>query len=129
MGVDGLRMLASLTVPIRTVSEANLASSEHWRYRWKRGKAQKTAVEWAMLVMVQQFKLELAPPYHIHLTRLAPGKLDSDNLTGSAKHVRDGIARFLAVDDGDEKMVVWSYSQERAKDYGLRIEIYRAMAQ
>lgn len=42
------------------------------------------------------------------------GKLDSDNLPGAFKHVRDGMADALGIDDGDARLA-WSYAQVKAK--------------
>lgn len=48
----------------------------------------------------------------ITLTRLAPGRLDSeDNLTGGFKAVRDGIADALEVNDRHPTLR-WFYAQE-----------------
>ena len=52
----------------------------------------------------------LPPPCVITITRIGPRKLDSDNLAGSAKHVRDGVADWLGIDDGDERLT-WEYAQ------------------
>lgn len=123
--------IATVLVPIRTVSEAN--SHEHWRYRQKRAKAQHEAVLLTWLcnrkAQVALFRWgKMIGPTHVHLTRLASRKLDSDNLAGSQKHVRDAVAKFLGVDDGREDLVSWSYGQERAKGYSVRIEFYRRTA-
>ena len=58
----------------------------------------------------------------IELTRLAPRRLDSDNLAGSCKHIRDGIADWFGVDDGDARYQ-WAYAQEKSKEYGVRVTI------
>ena len=62
----------------------------------------------------------------IKLTRLAPRKLDSDNLAGSMKAVRDGIAEALEINDGDESAAVWEYGQmllNRGDEVGVLVEI------
>jgi hypothetical protein len=64
-------------------------------------------------------------PCTITITRLGPRKLDDDNLASSAKHVRDGIADKLGVDDGDDRLT-WRYSQEKSSTYGVRIKIEAA---
>lgn len=65
-----------------------------------------------------------APPADVFLTRIAPRKLDSDNLAASFKHVRDEVARWLGVDDGIES-VVWHYAQRQGKpkEYAVMIEV------
>ena len=104
----------TLTLPLRLVSGANVR--EHWSVRSSRAKSHRQACL-------------LVPPHTVPcvvtLTRLGPRALDSDNLAISAKHVRDGIADRLGVNDNDPR-VEWRYAQERSRDYGVRIEIQPA---
>jgi hypothetical protein len=117
--------IATVVVPVRTVSEANRASSEHWRVRWKRSKAQHEQV-WAAC---QSRRIALGKrintPVHVHLTRLGPRYLDPGNIESSHKYVQDAVAKFLGVDDGDSGKVTWGYAQEKSKTYAVRIEFYR----
>lgn len=64
------------------------------------------------------------PPLRIHLVRIAPGRLDDDNLVAGFKATRDGIADWLGVDDGDP-LLKWTYDQERGApgEYKTRVEI------
>ena len=123
--------MITVTIPVKTVSEAN--SHTHWRERQKRAKAQR----WAATNMVRadlfgyRFRAMTGQREDLvlTLTRIAPRKLDSDNLAGSCKHVRDGIADALGIDDGDERLD-WRYAQEKGKpgEYAVRVEI-RAKAE
>ena len=63
-------------------------------------------------------------PVTITITRVAPRKLDSDNLARSMKAVRDGIADAFRLDDGDDRLD-WRYAQRtgRAKEYSVDVEI------
>jgi hypothetical protein len=129
--------IATVTVPVRTVSELN--RHEHWRLRQKRAKGQHLAVRDGMLSSAlnryeawsrmgrgsTETPRLLLLPLHVHLTRLATRKLDTDNLAGALKHVRDAVAKFLGVDDGDESKVTWSVGQEPQKGYAVRVEFYR----
>lgn len=64
-----------------------------------------------------------ALPCVVTITRLAPSNgLDTDNLLSSQKGVRDQIATWLGVDDRDPR-VTWEYAQERAREYGVRVEV------
>lgn len=58
------------------------------------------------------------------VTRIGPRRIkdDHDNLCAAAKHVVDGVADALGVDDGDRSKVSWTYAQERG-GYGVRIEL------
>ena len=71
----------------------------------------------------------------IRMIRISPGKLDDDNLRGAFKAIRDGIAKFFGVDDGDVNRWQWEYDQEkgpsRKKDprnaFAIRVE-YEVMS-
>ena len=114
-----MRSEISFYVPTKLVSEANMR--EHWAIKNKRKKAQQRAVE---LVWLAE-RVRVAPPVLVTLTRVGVRKLDSDNLAGSAKGVRDQIAKLIGVDDGDERKVRWVYEQRKGipKQYGLEVRI------
>lgn len=106
-----------IELPLKIESVAN--KREHWASRARRTKAHRLAA--------------LAVPSHplpcvVTLTRVAPRKLDDDNLASGFKALRDGIADRLGVDDGDDR-VRFLYRQERGKrkEYAARVEI-RPMA-
>lgn len=122
--------MITVTLPLRTVSEAN--AHEHWRARQKRAKGQRGVTAMALRVRVHgRYGDPMCPvleweegPLVVTLTRIAPRVLDSDNAVGALKHVRDGVADALGVKDNDPR-VTWSYAQERGKvrEHGVRIEI------
>ena len=119
-GILGAARGISLTLPIRTVSEAN--RREHWAAKAKRVANHRGVVGLALRVHLH--RLDSAGELVVTLTRLAPRRLDSDNAVGSFKALRDGIADTLGVDDGDAR-ITWNYGQEKSKTYGVRIEIRR----
>lgn len=112
----------TITVPIKLVSEANLASSRHWRYRSNRTKAQRQVTA---MIMRKEFFHRAKPsvPCTVTIVRIAPRELDDDNLAGSGKHVRDEIAAFLGVDDKPGSGVTWRYEQRRGKPREYACEI------
>jgi hypothetical protein len=69
-------------------------------------------------------RLRLALPVVVTITRVAPRPFDDDNLAASGKHVRDGIADALRIDDRSP-LVTWRYAQRRgpAKTYAIEIRI------
>lgn len=90
---------------------------EHWATRSKRVKAER---------MGARLRLAAAgnpPPgdWLVVLTRVGPRELDDDNLAGACKGVRDGVADYLGIDDGD-KRIKWAYAQARGP-YGVRITV------
>ena len=50
----------------------------------------------------------------VAMTRHSPGRLDDDNLAACLKPIRDGIAKFAGVDDGDPRWD-WQPRQEKCK--------------
>lgn len=119
-------MLAQFVIPIRTVSESNC--HEHWRHRQRRAKAQRSA---AFLSTRGHGGISLAKhlPLIVTITRVSPRALDDDNLAMSQKHVRDGIADALGVNDRDP-LVRWMYQQRRGAkgQYAVDVSIMRADA-
>ena len=111
-------------VPVKTVSEAN--KREHWAVRAKRTKEQRTrAKQRTRAAMRQQGPcIGTKPnPILVHMVRMGPRKLDSDNLAGALKHVRDGIADALGVDDGDDAQALWTYGWGKNKTYWVNVSI------
>src|SRR5690242_18788265 len=105
-------------LPLRLESLAN--RREHWAKRSKRAKVQRLTA-WRMA--------KVHPlPCVVTITRIGPRPLDTDNLAISAKHVRDGIADRLGINDNDPR-VEWRYRQtksERPKHYACMVEIDNA---
>ena len=101
-------------VPVRLVSESNMR--EHWAKKAARAKKNRSAAKfWTEQKVRYSHMGEFivgGAPLKVTITRIAPGKLDDDNLTGSAKHVRDGIADALGIDDGDPR-ITWVVEQAK----------------
>lgn len=100
-------------LPLRIESCAN--KREHWSVRARRTKLHRAA---ALAVPVHPL------PCVVTLTRVAPRKLDDDNLASGFKALRDGVADRLGVNDNDPR-VAWKYAQVRgkAKEYVARVSI------
>lgn len=106
-----------IEMPIRTVSE-NAYRREHWRTMRRRAKGQRTIAK----LLLSRHVNKLPTPLTVILTRIAPRLLDDDNLRGSLKSVRDEIATWLGIDDGDWR-VRYHYAQEKRGAYGVRAEV------
>lgn len=116
-------MVYTLTLPIRTQSINVSHAGEHWAKRAKRAREHReaVAVAWAQLPVHRKPK----PPCSVKMTRIAPRALDSDNLQGALKSVRDGIATQLGLDDRDAA-ILWSYDQakpDKPKHYAVKVLI------
>jgi len=115
--------MIQFTMSIRTVSEAN--SREHWAKKMNRVKRQRTAARLATMQAMRGQTADTMPgKITVYLCRVGKRKLDSDNLAGSFKAIRDGIADALKIDDGDER-IEWHYRQERG-EYGVRVSVEHA---
>jgi hypothetical protein len=110
------------TLPLKTISEANI--SQHWTAKKKRHDQQKRMIGMYWLIHRPSIKL----PCEVILTRLAPGRLDSDNLPVSMKWIRDSIANHLisGLPPGradDSPLITWTYSQQKSKVYQVNVII------
>lgn len=108
---------SSVTFGIQLIGSQN--AREHPMARARRVKTERRAAKLQCLAYMVKPKVW---PVTVKLTRVGPRKLDSDNLAGACKAVRDGVADWLGVDDGDESRVRWEYAQERG-EYAVRIEL------
>lgn len=110
-------MTRDFNMPLRVVSEAN--QREHWATKAKRVKRQRAA----LLVYWRADGLpEGRKPVKVRLTRWAPRALDSDNLAGAFKAVRDEIAALCGFDDRAAD-VEWVYRQEPSREYRVSVEV------
>jgi hypothetical protein len=107
-----------VTFPAETKS-TNVMLSEHWAKRASRAKAHRLQA-WAELRALKSTGI-IVGPVAVTLTRIAPRKLDDDNLRGAMKHIRDGVADWLEIDDGDDR-IQWLYGQEKGPA-AVRIEV------
>lgn len=82
----------------------------------QRRSAYEKAVEWCAAS-------EVKPPYLVTITRYGPSRMDDDGNAAALKYVRDGIARGLGIDDGDEARIRFEPTYEHAKFYGYRVVI------
>jgi len=112
----------SWSIPIRLQSYANMA--EHWRRKVQRKKKHNELLD--AYFFVQQ--LEIKPPCRITLVRVAPRKLDDDNLRFAFKNVLDRIGKYLMPEkkvghaDGSGLIQV-DYQQTRGKPNEYKINI------
>lgn len=121
-----MKPLVWVEIPIALPSAANIHA--HWRERQRRIKRQRMAVAIAFSSFTLTKGLKAAAAeladggdLQVTLTRVAPRKLDSDNLQGAFKGVRDQVAATLDLDDGSEQWR-WEYAQV-AGPQCIRIEI------
>lgn len=62
-------------------------------------------------------------PVRVKLTRYSPKLLDKHNTWGALKHVIDGVADALGIDDSDERMNIEQPQQVIAKQHAVLVEI------
>jgi len=109
----------SAVIPVMTISEAN--RRQHWTVRHRRARAQRRAAYWHLYVTFE--KCQLQTPLTIQLKRIGPRLIkDGDNLQNGLKAVRDGVADWLGIDDGNPGLR-WEYLQEKAKTHGVVVII------
>ena len=105
------------------VPKTTLNSREHWAPKSRRAKKEREAAYAALLAA--------GSPWFDHvvvvITRRSPRRLDDDNATAAMKSVRDGVADWLRIDDGCER-IRWVVEQAKVsgRDAGTMIEIMEA---
>lgn len=107
--------MIDVTIPgLRLVSEANARGSWH-------GGASRAAQQRRTVALFFR-SLRCAVPCNVRIIRVAPSRLDDDNLARAAKAVRDQLAEWLGVDDRDER-VSWTVAQTKGgvREYAVRV--------
>ena len=99
----------AVTLECRTFTESN--AKEHWRTRHQRGKRQRSH---AFIALHNAAKHKPSLPCVVTMTRVSSGKMDSDNLVSAMKHIRDGIADWIGIDDGDDR-IEWRCAQQKCQ--------------
>lgn len=102
------------------------------RNRWAKihrtTKARETTIDEVAVALGQGQVLPASGPWCVRLTRVAPMKVDDDNLGGALKSIQDTIAEMLGVDDGSPEV---RWDRQQTKDgafFGVNIEVWnRAM--
>lgn len=94
-------------VDLRTVSAPNAREHPHAKARRVKGERARVAIAlraFKRLGGAGPLVSQLRAGGQVILTRRGPGDLDDDNLAASLKGVRDEIAAWLGVDDGDRRI-------------------------
>lgn len=109
-------------IPIKLPSVANLR--DHWATKAKRNKFQRQAIALRMrLDRGGLLKLHAAvargEQLRVTFIRVAPRRLDDDNLASAFKSCRDEVAKQLGINDGSDA-VVWRYKQQKPELYGFK---------
>ena len=115
-------LLLEVVLPVRLVSEAN--AHEHWRERQKRAKYQRQVAGLLCRLPGGWMPIQPGRARRVLMTRVAANQLDSDNAVGAAKHVRDGIADAMGIDDRSP-LIDWQVAQEKGRrgHYAVRVQI------
>lgn len=117
----GERLLAQtdIRVPQLIPASLNVSRREHWSTKQRRIKKERADVR-----LILSSRTAPKVPAVVTLTRCAPRLLDDDNAVGSMKSVRDEVAAWLAIDDGDER-ITWRVEQRKVprKEAGTVIRI------
>jgi hypothetical protein len=83
------------------VAEVN--DRQNWHTRARRARRQHEAVRDALVAL----RVPAGPRWVVTITRESPGSPDDDNVTGSAKHIRDAVGAWLGTGDAPTAPVRW----------------------
>lgn len=105
-------------IPVEVISEANAKGKQrHWAVKGRRVNGQR-GMAYATCQKHLGYKPKDTPlpgSFTITLTRIMIGRqrpYDGDNLQNALKAVRDGIADYLGINDGSDRLE-WRYGQEK----------------
>lgn len=118
-------MILTATLPIHTVSALN--AREHYRARARRVARERQD---AGYLLAAAWRSQLPPAFEVvrvHFERVGKRLLDSDNLPGSCKAIRDEVACLLEVSDGPETGIEWTYSQKRGLEPAVVVRLHLAV--
>jgi hypothetical protein len=111
------RMVIEVDVPVYARIEANTGGSLRGKIKRKTALGDITAESLPRLS--EPFPL----PCVVTLTRYSAKKPDDENSSHSLKAVRDAVADWLGVDDGDETKVRWRYRRAAGWVACVRIRV------
>lgn len=97
-----------ITLDLFVPSAANLR--EHWAAKHRRVKREREMAHLFLRVRGGKFPDGYVGRVVVTLTRTGGKQLDDDNLRSAFKAVRDGVADWLGIDDGNER-IEWRYEQ------------------
>jgi hypothetical protein len=104
---------------LATKSEANVGGKNSTKFSRKKHQRDTVLSCLPLAVSAPHFRV----PTRVRLIRVGSRRLDSDNLQSAFKAIRDAVASWLGVDDGDYARVRWSYSQRPGYVSGVKIII------
>lgn len=124
-------MKAIVEFPLMLKNPLN-GSREHWAVKSKRAKAQKATTTLMLKSNLPAIRATMIPwlgqahlaTHDVRLVRLYEGRskpMDDDGLSAAFKHVRDAVAEFFCIDDGDPR-IRFTYAQAKGKA-AVRIEL------
>lgn len=111
-------------IPLKVISAAN--KREHWAIKHKRDRLQKNTVA----MYLNSYKDLITLPCVVKLTRVAPRKLDGDNLQYAFKGIRDAVCSIIKpglaagrADDDERIQIEYMQHSDGPKVYGFKITI------
>jgi hypothetical protein len=114
--------MLTVSIPLRTARGMN-GSHGHWSTDAKRRKKERHTTHLFLRARDPGKGLIECGSLQITITRVGPTNgLDSDNLQGALKSVRDGIADWLGINDND-KRVQWIYGERREKNWSVHVQL------
>jgi hypothetical protein len=137
IATDGSILVPAQRAMVITIGIRLKSQSKDWSNNWRAGYGRSTALRkrtagaLALLPLAGVLTHLRAPARLLSFTRLAPRKLDSDNLVSVFKPIRDQVCCWLSgnntpnarADDGTRSGYVFEYYQQQQRVYGVRVEL------
>jgi len=117
-------IVARWDAPLRLSNAANKRG--HWALHSKASKQQRDLARTKTLDLEsigELVRLGELDRLAVAITRFAPKRMDSDGVIASAKHIRDGVAEALGIDDGDGRVTYLPVQQRKGK-YAVTVHFF-----
>lgn len=118
-----IRWAIEFSISCRVISESN--QRKGWQGRWKRGKAQASALSEAVYNLsyagVTMPDANASKALIVTWTHIGP-EMDDDNLRSALKGLRDHLAEWLGLPNDRDPRVEWRYDQRRGRP-GVEVRI------
>jgi hypothetical protein len=110
-------------IAVRVPQTLGVTPNEVRRWHWSKTRRRVAKCRANVRLALSQFDKPTLPAV-VTMTRCSVGTCDDDGAVGAMKSVRDEIAKWLGVDDADQR-ITWLVEQRKVKraDVGVVIEI------
>lgn len=109
---------------VRVPQCLGVTPNEVRRWHWSKTRKAVATCRQSVQRILSQYTPPNSPFVTVTMTRCSVGKCDDDGAVGAMKSVRDQVASWMSVDDGDPR-ITWVVEQRKVKraEVGVLIRV------